>query len=179
MAITIDPQDARIFDGNHPFKFLRDAEYDWAPPLCGFDDLDEPVLGRFTADGKLKVDATFSGSITIGDVSVLLKVGAGTHKWDGVLNPDTTTYAGYVQDQRMTFSLGSLNVEVANLGQVETDLENIFDAVRGLSPIQTTVAYDANDLVATIVETDGILTKTSTVTRDVDDKVIAIGEVTV
>lgn len=137
MSITIDQQDARIFDGSHPFKFLRDAEYDWAPPLCGFSG-DSIVLGQFTSDGKLKVDATFSGSISIGDVSVLLEVGAGTHKWDGVLNPDLLTYSGLVQDPRMSFTGGALNVNIS--GAVASSGVNVFGHQAVVQGLWVTVA---------------------------------------
>jgi len=76
VALTID-DDARILDGGIPLKFLRDAEYDWAPPLVAFDydtDPDAPtqVLLRTTPDGKLKVDTeiSFDGEVKIGAVEI-------------------------------------------------------------------------------------------------------------
>jgi hypothetical protein len=119
VALTVD-DDARIFDGNKPLKFLRDAEYDWTAPLVAFDPSDEQVLLRATPDGRLKVDASVTvDSVDIGDINVLLKVGGFDTAWDGVLNPDLTTHAGYVQDQRMNFTGPSLDVSVTGSVSLE------------------------------------------------------------
>ena len=182
MAITVG-DDSRIYQNGVSLKFLRDAEYDAAPLLSGVTAAGDIVLGSFTSDGFLNVNANITiPPITIGNVGVLLQVGNHTQLWDGVLNPDNTTYSGFMQDPRMSFTGSSLNVEVLNppdLSQIETDLANIFDAARGLSPIQTTITRDANDNVVQIVASDGLITKTSTFTYNAAQEVVSIAEVTV
>lgn len=113
MAITIG-DDGVIFDGLNPIVFPEDGNYRPSAFLSGFDVNDNIVLGRFTTDGRLRVDAEITiGDLTIGDVGLLLTVGAGAQLLSGILNPDSSTYAGYVQDQRMSFTGGNLNVNAS------------------------------------------------------------------
>lgn len=114
MAITV-ADDSVLLDGGLRLKFLRDAEYDAAPPLVAFNGDDQTLL-QCTPEGRLKVDTSVTiDTVDIGDVNTLLKVGGVNQYWGGVLNPDLTTYAGYVQDQRMTFSGSGLLVDVQTI----------------------------------------------------------------
>ena len=183
MPYIIETDHDILDPGGAPFIIPRDGNHSPVALLAGIDPTDVIRFGAMTPDGKLKVDASVSiDNVDIGDVNILLKVAGVNHQWNGVLNSDLLTYSALVQDPRMTFSTGALNVTfaggVSGLATEITQL-NVFDAVRGLSPIQTSIARDVNGLVSSIVETDGILTKTSTITRDVDDNVLSIAEVVV
>ena len=181
MPLIIESDHDILDPGGLPFIIPRDGNHSPVALLAGVDPSDVIRFGAMTPDGKLKVDASVSiDNVDIGDVNILLKVGGINHQWNGALNPDTITYSALVQDPRMSFTTGALNVTFA--GGVsglatEITLLNVFDGVRGLSPIQTTITRDVDGLVSSIEETDGILTKTSTLTRDVDDNVVSIAEV--
>jgi hypothetical protein len=112
VAITLD-DDGVVFKDGNPIIFPRDGNYDPGSFLLGFDSSETIQFASFTSGGRLKVDSSVSiDSVDIGDVNVNLKVGGIDKYWDGTLNPDATTHAGYVQDQRMTFDTGSLNVKL-------------------------------------------------------------------
>lgn len=112
MAITVG-DDSVLLDGSIRIKFLRDAEYDAAPPLVAFSG-DNQTLIQCTPEGRLKVDTSVTiDTVDIGDVGVFLNVGGVNHLWNGILNPDGTTYAGWVQDQRMSFTGTRLRVDTA------------------------------------------------------------------
>lgn len=161
MAITLD-DDHEIYRDGERIMFPRDGNHSPAAFMAGFDVNEDIVFGQFTADGRLKVDASVTiDSVDIGDVNMLLKVGGVNRYWDGVLNPDAITYAGYTQDQRMTFSGGYLNVNLS----ATTPL------------VQTTITRDpVTNLVSQIEEDDGLFVKTSAFTRDANNLVTFIGE---
>lgn len=165
MAVVINPQDRVIFDGDNPLLFPVDGNDRPSAFLAGLDANDDLVLGRFTTDGRLKVDASVTiDNVDIGDVNMMLKVGGTNQYQSGVLNPDATTYAGYVQDQRMTFSGAYLNVNMS----ATTPL------------VQTTITRDpVTNLVSQIDEDDGVFVKRSTFTRDADNRVTFIAETAV
>lgn len=95
--------------------FPRDGNHSPAAFLAGFDVNEDVVFASFTPEGRLKIDASVSiDTVDIGDVNILLKVGGVNRQWNGVLNPDATTYAAWVQDQRMSYTGASLNVAVSN-----------------------------------------------------------------
>jgi hypothetical protein len=105
MAITIDPQDSRVYRGANTLLFPSDSAGRASAFLSGLDVSDNVVFASFTADRRLRVDASVTiDNVDIGDVNTRLKVGGVEHYWDGVLNPDSISYAGFVQDQRMTFT---------------------------------------------------------------------------
>lgn len=154
MAVVIDPQDSRIYDGNNTILFPSDSAGRPSAFLSGLDSNDDPVLGRFTTDGRLKVDASVTiDSVDIGDVNTLLKVGGVNQYLGGVLNPDLLTYAAYVQDQRMSFNGGSLNVAIT--GQPialagEVNILNAADATINPSTEETLFLLKSRaDLLAT------------------------------
>jgi hypothetical protein len=184
MAITYN-DDHEVFVNGERIMWPRDGNHSPSAVLAGFDINDVLTFGRFTPDGKLKVDASVTiETVDIGDVGLFVRDSLGVnHLAGGVLNPDLLTWALYTQDKRMTFTGGDLNVKASitlppGLA-TENTLLNVFDATRGLSPIQTTISRDVNGYVSTIVETDGLITKTSTLTRSPDGSVTSIAEVTV
>ena len=161
MAITID-DDHEIYRDGERIMIPRDGNHSPSALLSGFDTDENLTFGRFTTDGRLKVDASVTiDHVDIGDVNTLLKVDGVNQYLGGVLNPDTTTYAGYVQDQRMSFTGGSLNV---NPGM-------------GLTPVHTTITRDpSTQLVSQIDEDDGTNVKTTMVVRDADNNVLELVE---
>ena len=113
MAVTVGTDGIVSVNGTQSI-FPRDGINHSIALVGGFDG-DNIVLGQFTDDGKLKVDAVIDASgITIGDVNMSARAAGGTYFPLGeVLNPDATSYALWVQDQRMTFTDGSLNVGIS------------------------------------------------------------------
>ncbi len=161
MPITLN-DDHEIYRDGERIMIPRDGNHSPAALLTGFDTNEDLVFGSFTTDGRLRVDASVViDNIDIGDVNMRLKVGGVERYWSGVLNPDTTTYAGLVQDQRMSFTGGSLNVNPS----------------MGLTPVHTTITRDpSTQLVSQIDEDDGTNVKTTMIVRDADDNVLELVE---
>jgi hypothetical protein len=126
VAVTIDPQDSRIYDGPNTILFPSDSAGRASAFLSGLDLSDNIVLASFTADRKLRVDASVSiDSVDIGDVNMRIKlVGGGEAYVFGALNPDALSYFAYVQDQRMTFTSSALNVHIASGLTSPTDVDD-------------------------------------------------------
>lgn len=116
MPVTIDPQDGVVYKGVNPLLFPVDANDRVSAFLSGLDTADNPVLGRFTTDGRLKVDASVSiDTVDIGDVNMRIKLaGGGEDYLYGAMNPDGITRFLYTQDQRMNYTAGSLHVKADN-----------------------------------------------------------------
>jgi hypothetical protein len=108
--------DAVILDSGIRLKFLRDAEYDPAPPLVAISG-DDQVLLKCTADGKLKVDASVSiEHIDIGDVSIMADNDSGVGMLlRGIDNPIDGKWSLYTHDPRFQFTGGCLNVNLIDI----------------------------------------------------------------
>ena len=114
MSVTIGADGTVLVNGTR-ILFPRDSLNHSAAMVGGFSG-DNLVLGQFTSDGKLKVDASVTvDTIDIGTVNLQAVTAGGAFFPIGeVLNPDATTYALYVQDPRQTYTAGALNVKVGN-----------------------------------------------------------------
>lgn len=132
MALTVD-DDGVIFKGANPVIFARDGNYSPTSVLAGFTLGDNFVLGSFTDDRRLRVDA----SLTVSDIdigAVEIKDGASetraTVKTDGVNNALVVTANSWplptgaateltlggikTQTDKLTFSSGALNVNIVS-----------------------------------------------------------------
>lgn len=113
MALTISSTDSIVKKDGIPVLFPKDSLYGPTSIIAGFDTAENLVLGKFTTDGRLKVDTSVTiDSIDMGDVNVLLKVGGIDKYLNGVLNPDTTTHSALVQDPRQSYTGTNLNADV-------------------------------------------------------------------
>lgn len=156
MAITVADDAVLLLDGIERIKFFRDADYAPAPPLTAFFG-DVQTLLRCTDDGRLKVDASVTiDNVDLGDVDLKAKDESNISRYLQVQTDEhVNRYALIVNDPVMERTL------------------------RGFTPIQMSLTRDANGNISTITETDGILTKTTTITRDANDDVLSIAEAVV
>lgn len=98
-----------------------------ATPIVGFDDTEVLRLAKVTNDGKLMVDASLSASgISIGAVSVQAPdISNNVNTIHRTTNDDGTS-ALYVQDKRLAFSSGKLNVLASGSnGIISTDSSGV------------------------------------------------------
>jgi hypothetical protein len=126
-------EDSEIYVDGERILFPRDANHSPSAFLSGLDTDDNIVLGSFTPDRRLRVDASVSiDTVDIGDVNMKIKlVGGGEAYVFGGLNPDTLSYFAYVQDQRMFFAGDRLKVDASIT--LSTDRVDDHDAVSGIA----------------------------------------------
>ena len=141
MAISFDDEQI-VSKDNVPYIIPRDANYDTMSILGGFDATNTFRFGQFTAEGKLKVDASISiEHIDIGDVNIQVVGPSGADLLlSGDLNPGSTTAFLYVQDARLGFTGDSLNVNITGSAlpdgaSTEETLRDILEALGGSSSL--------------------------------------------
>lgn len=150
MALALD-DDAVIIDSGIRLKFLRDAEYDPAPPLVGMDG-DVQTLLQCTSDGRLKVDASVTvDHLDIGDVDTKAKDALGVSQYlQVVTDPVLSRYALITNDPRMNFSSGALNVNVvsaaAGAGENKFGSSSMLDGVWHTIVAHTVLAGEKYDI---------------------------------
>lgn len=112
MALTVS-DDSVILDSGIRLKFLRDAEYDPAPPLVAIFN-DQQTLLQCTSDGRLKIDASVTiDTVDIGDVDVRGKDAGGVSRYLQVLTePVTSRYALIVSSPSTDLLLENLTTVV-------------------------------------------------------------------
>jgi hypothetical protein len=144
MAITLS-DDHELFINGERIMFPRDGNHSPSSFLSGLDENDDVVFGRFTPDGKLKVEGDFGVPSIYPEVDMRARDVANIAQLMQVeVDPVTGRYALLVNDPRLAFNGDKLKVDASiNLTDTGGEEINIYDEITNkiFAAYHTIVSY--------------------------------------